>query len=279
MIDRISAIQKQVDKLSMKLADMQRDLQFIASVVARKEEKRNRRLKKKEEARLEAEREKQAYQRRKQYEYIIWQIFHQPGALLPAPASGLSAKELELTAVLAKSLSNEEIAELMNLRPSSINARISVINKRLGFKSREGLIAFYNSYRRKLRIHRHNRCAIIMSWLLSPPTGFISRRDFNLPEFQRKLGGGRDFRYVGIHIPFKLFDEYNKIENEILKHISQGHDLATMAQRMKIKESTIKGRLSEIRRLFKWRLGGIPTWEKIGARYKQYLKRRCREKN
>ena len=269
----LSSLCNEVAALSGKVEVLHKDIQIIKDFVVAILDKQELHRKNKEEKRLAAEREIKAQKDRRTYEHLIWQLCRHPWDVLPAPKSKLSAKEYELVSLLARNLTEDEVAEKMGLVRSSINARLCVIKKHLGVKTQDEVIQYYFDYRKSYREHRHRRCTTLLTWLLNPPLGFYYRRNLDV-SWRRTVGKKRNFRYAGPYVPGRVFKSFHDYQLKALDMKIRGADLETIGKRLNLKPNTLKGYFSEMRsKVNGWSGTSIRTDEELIYYYKQYLKR------
>ena len=266
------ALREKIAVLSQQLDGLHNDVRFIKTFFLEKQAKKARQRRKKEQKRLEIEKERKAKEDRSTYEHIVWEVKNRPWHFMPDPSSKLSPKELELVSLLVQGQTDKEIAEQMELKENSVTARICAANKKLELNSREELIAHYLDYQNILRKHRHRRCLILLSWLLNPPPGFTYHRNLNLT-WKRTLGRGRKFYYKGPYIPQETFDRLRNYEHAALKLKLREFNNAEIAERLKIKETTLRSYFAEICSTIRRTAGVIITSDQaLIVHYKEYLK-------
>lgn len=265
-------LERKIHLLSQRLKEMHDDIQFIKEFFLAKQAKKERHRQKKERIRLEREEQRQAEQDRKFYEDIVTKVKERPWEFMPAPARELSPKEWELVSLLARDKTDQEIASIMKLKQNSVRPRICAAYKKLGLDSWQDLIPYYAKQQKIYSDHRRRRCRILLSWLLDPPPGFIRRPDLKL-SWRRSFRQGQVFRYAGPHIPAKAFEWLQENERRVLRLMTQGMTHGAIAERLNIKESTVRYRLAQIRSIVKIRTG-LNTWsdEALAAAYAKYLK-------
>lgn len=273
--DRIVLTRSEIDTLKLQFEELRNDILFLKNIFLKKQAKKQKRREKKELERVEIEKEKKAREMRSRYEDIVWQVTHRLWDFMPNPQNVLSPKENELVWWLAKGRGDYDIAMQMKLRESSVSARICAINKKIGLSTRQDLIAYYSEYQKGLREHRHIRCLTLLSWLLYPPPGFFHRPNLRIA-WLRRLGPGQSFHYVGSHVPGRVFDSFRDYEHTVLKLKSQGFDNAVIAERLKIKVTTVRSYLGEIRGGIRLMAGvNITSDKELISHYRKYQKRKA----
>ncbi len=260
-----------LDSLERLLVDLSIDVQYIKDIFLAKQAKKERRRQRKEEEFLKIERQRKAKQDRATYEDIIWRLDFRPWDIMPAPRSVLTPKELELASLLAQDKTDKEIALSMNIKEGSVSARICAMTNKHEV-SRQDLGDYYLKYRRVFREHRHTRCLKLVRWLLNPPPGMIRRCNLKFI-WKRRLGRrGSTFQYAGPYVPVEVFDHLKQREHTVMKLRVQGVDFPTIAQRLKIKEVSARGYVSEIRGRIKSTKNISLSDEALMQLYKKYLK-------
>jgi len=263
----------EIAALREQLCELRAEIRFIKDIFLAKQAKRERKTQKKAQIKLEREREKAAQAARSTYEHIVWQVRFRPWNLFPPPTCDFTTKERELLALLARNLTDQEVATKMNLKEPSITARVCAMKKKLGVQSREEALQRYYNYWKRFRDQRHERCLWLLSWLLNPPPGFNHRRNLNL-SWRKAVGKGSSFSLAQPQVPLSAFDGLRPYEHAVLNLKIKGICDTEIAERLKLKRNTLKSYLGEIRGHIKITTGiVIRTEEQLVSAYKEFLKR------
>lgn len=264
-------LERKVHLLNQRLKEMHDDVQFIKKIYLEKQAKEERHRQKKERKRIELEQKRKAEKDRSFYEETVSKLVRRPWEFMPAPAHGLSPKEWELVSLLASDRTDQEIASNMDIKENSVRPRVCAAYKKLGLNGRQDLISYYAKYQKSFNDHRRRRCLILLSWLLNPPAGFIRRANLKL-HWRRSLGRALAFRYAGPHIPAKAFNLLRECEHRVLRLRTQDMTNGAIAERLKLKETTVRSLLAQVRYTVRvWT--GVSVWsdEALTAAYAKYL--------
>ena len=178
---------------------------------------------------------------------------------------------MEMVALLARGKMDAEVAARMNIKGDSIGPRICAINKTIGTRTREEVIAYYRQYRDIYRKHRQRRAAVLLHWLLNPPQASRHKSSFAV-QWKRVIGHGKRFYNGGTYIPPSTFKSLREYERIVLKLKLKGFDDATIAEKTKLKPTTVRSYLSDMKRYSRWKTGKTVSGGASEA-YKRYLKR------
>jgi DNA-binding CsgD family transcriptional regulator len=270
--EELERVQKEMIALRQHLHELSADIRFIKDIFLAKRAKRERKNQKKAQSKLERERQKAAQEARSTYEHIVWQVRIRPWNLFPSPTCDFSTKERELLALLARNLTDQEVARRMNLKEPSITARVSAMKKRLAVRSREEVLQHYLNYRREFREQRNERALWLLSWLLNPPPGFNYRHNLNL-RWRKSVGKGSSFHLTEPLVPLSTFTGLRPYEHAVLSLKIKGISDSEITERLKLKRNTLKSYLGEIRGHIKITTGiSIESEEHLVRAYREFLK-------
>jgi DNA-binding NarL/FixJ family response regulator len=232
---------------------------YVAAKIAKKEARKERQ---RQEA-LEAARKRRAEIKRDRYEDVVNEFRRRPWHLLQIPDGILSPREEETLSWLARGLSDELIAQKMNLKLDSIRPRLCAARKKLGIVDDDGLIQFYQAYRAERVEMRNAKIWTVIGMLLNPPPGERWQRDYPF-RFERRLGKSKklEYRVSGVAVADRVFDCLTPYRHNVMLLKSKGLSNEEIAQRLKIKASTIPGYISSVRSHVRWKTG---TWIKSEA--------------
>ncbi len=267
----LADIQAELSAVRQQLVEIQADVQYIKAVFVREEESRLAQQLKEEQAQRALETERTAREIRYRYEDIVWRLRdNRTVKLIPPVPCKISARELEIVSLMARKYSDADIAVRLNLKENSISPRICAMNKTLGLSDRQQLVDFYTQHVAIVRAQRQQHCKTLLRWLLNPPPGFIRYPNFEL-RWQRKLGKGRDFCHVGDYIPRRVLDSLRPFEHRLLSLVLKGQNDESIASKLKIKATTIKTYLADIRSTVKMMTGSAVSTDTLLVNYKHYL--------
>jgi DNA-binding NarL/FixJ family response regulator len=270
----LTTVEQQLELLITEIARLRSDLDLVKNYVAAKLAKKERRKQKKRQQRLAEERARRAEIKRNNYEKVVSEFRSRPWRLLEIPDGILSPREEETLALLARGISNEAIAKQMGLKPDSIPPRLCVARKKLGVPDNDGLVEFYRSYKTERERQRNAKLWAVIGLLLKPPRGLPWQRDYPF-RFERHLGRSRnlDYRISGVFVPDSAFDRITPHLHNVMLLKSQGLSDAEVAEKLRIKVSTIPGYISTVRSHIRWACGSwIKSEALMFALYAKYAK-------
>jgi DNA-binding CsgD family transcriptional regulator len=179
---------------------------------------------------------------------------------------------MQMVALLARGKTDAEVAAMMNIKENSIGPRICAINTSIGTRTREEVIAYYHQYQDIYRKHRQRRSAVLLHWLLNPPPK--SRHGWSLPvQWKRVIGRGKRFYNGGPYIPESTFKSLQDYKQKVLQLKMNGVDDKIIAEKYKLKETTVRSYMSDMKAHARWVSGVTVSDEALIAAYKKYLKR------
>lgn len=270
----LQLVHSELNCLRQEIARLCSDVRLIKGVLLRQEENRRRKLRKLRQKQRQLAKEKAAVRRRSQYESFVWSYRRRPWDFMPDPTCDLNRSQLYVVSLLSR-LDDKKVAKLLRVSTNNIKARIWAMKKKLGLESLEELIAYYESYRRKLQSHRRRRCFIVLSRLLYPPPGYIDEPNLKLT-WLRKIGDGGDFVYAGPYVSPTTFDWCEQHQHNVLKLQMKGLSRATIAKQLNINERSVGGYFSLICGTIERLTGVRLSPDDLPHFYRQYLKKRNR---